>query len=457
LSEQEKDTSKSIIILGEPKKTLAEACEVLEKESPHPVETVTDLKDAVDFTRRGKPFLALVSPESPDEIQLAVGFLKASKGLIQKKKAKVIMVTSFDSPPIQQKFQKLGVADYIAEPVALKSLEFKINLQLKSIETDEAESKSKVEFNSQKPERDDDDNGGFSSSKVEFELTEELQGISENVWHFDSKEKPKSVSGKIMLQLRGPDPNAGEWKYLGENRDGVSQWTWVWDGDTVPENMSIDVGQWIFTGNRPVHSAELWKFVSSAPELNFTSAGEVLGCKFKAINNSQIKIAKNSDTTTGLLSKIESLVREKSKMKGGKGARGTGMSLNHMDTDLTESIDYEKADSSVEHEQTHDYSDREKLDEGHGKKALKIKKKGPGLDMSSMFDELGLETAAGASAGDAEELSEADQEAALEEELKKQKEKEAFLKAEKAEKFKKAKKKEKLQRKKERRKNLMLG
>ena len=175
------------------------------------------------------------------------------------------------------------------EPIAARSLMFKLNLAFKSIlglrkiQEQERKAGEKIVFRSEgkkeEPKIKIDPLKGEIAPKYKAALQ-----LGEDIFVFKNS-KPKKVGKKFIIQAEGPSPETGEWRLEpelgGEKRE--QQWRWVEKTEDGILAKDHENDGWILTGEKPVfnNDSQQWQFCAEKPELSYRKQGTIAGKKLE--------------------------------------------------------------------------------------------------------------------------------------------------------------------------------
>ncbi len=148
----------------------------------------------------------------------------------------------------------------------------------------------------------------------------------------------KFQGGRWTVQLKGPPPLLGDWVRYTEGKVKLSSQKenklWVWVPKAVPEDLKIDPlikeeGQWIFLGSQPKFQGNYWYFISARPVLGFFYGGGSFGNKLELDDEGVLNVASDSQDALTTLTLLETVLAERKAVeaKAGKSQnRGAGLS-----------------------------------------------------------------------------------------------------------------------------------
>ncbi len=187
------DGGKPLIFIKPYSKTLEKLVEVLQESSEDQgteIYEIEDVKEAIQIIPQlGQSLIISAHPRKTAQI------LQAAGKLIKRLQSKVILLTPKPIPRrTTDKFMKVGLTECITEPIAPKTLQYKVNLLLRSIVIKKEEGDYDQKFDSENDKSNDDDMARkqLASTAKEAEQREEVDG--EDLYgRADKDEKKKST------------------------------------------------------------------------------------------------------------------------------------------------------------------------------------------------------------------------------------------------------------------------
>jgi DNA-binding NarL/FixJ family response regulator len=281
----------------------------LEDDEDTDIHVVEDVQEAIQLIRQVAPSLVLLSLYTGNDLQKNFVLLSKIKDLVLAGRAKIICFSKFDQPKLVKKMEKMGVHEFISEPIVDRKALFKIQLQLRALSLQRKKEEKALELKKSKQDYAEKQ-GNLKAKKTSAQKAKEGPSLTlpEDIWVFGG-EKPKKVGGKWMIAGYGPHPKMGEWRACGESAHGEPLWEWVEDEDSKDYG-----GTWIFCGQKPVKKGEKWHFVADRPDLSYFVRQEKVASKiYTDPNGLVIIVAKDSPQAQKNQDKIKekALLKEK--------------------------------------------------------------------------------------------------------------------------------------------------
>ena len=287
------------------------------------------------LARQLRPCIILASITANTDVVKFLTMLKPLREELKHNRIKFILLTKINNAGIIATFEKAGCHEYIIEPIAERSLFFKVNLQTKTLKA------QRKKLRAEELRRIEEAKGG---KKGEAAATKEVEtdAIDKNVKTEDAKEteddrwvfkgnKPKKKGGKWTMRMKGPDPSEGDWQPAGKAPDGSTQWRFM-DKDGKPKDGGDPKKKkgWEFTGDKPEFNNGEWQFEGEKPELSLVDeSGNKLASKVRTDGKDGIITAKDTGTALAKVQERENKnAAEKEKKKKslfsgeGRGADG---------------------------------------------------------------------------------------------------------------------------------------
>ncbi|HEY8280707.1 MAG TPA: hypothetical protein VIH99_13845, partial [Bdellovibrionota bacterium] len=194
--------------------------------------------------------------------------------------------------------QKMGVADFIIEPMPLRTMHFKANLQLKAVENFRKQQEMKK----------------LAGEKIVFKKSEEKKGEEAAGTEVKAQQKPALQTGKdtflfknsgvkksgkkFVVELEGPAPDTGEWVQHEDKGDAQAAWRWVPKEDQEKQKAGKPPMEeaWVHKGEKPVfnEAAKKWSMSSETPSLALESKGKQLAQKIGLDEKGEVFVAEDS-------------------------------------------------------------------------------------------------------------------------------------------------------------------
>lgn len=276
------------------------------------------------LARQLKPCIILASITGSTDVVKYLTMLKPLKEDLKQNRIKFILISKINNPGIIATFEKAGCHEYIVEPIAERSMFFKVNLQTKAIKGQRkkmrAEEQKKLE-EGRNPKKGDagavaNDSAGASETDKNVQ-SENAKETEDDKWVFRGN-KPKKKGGKWTMRMKGPDPSEGDWQPAGKAADGSTQWRFMdKDGNPKDANDPKKKKGWEFTGDKPSFNNGEWQFEGEKPELSLVDEnGEKISSKVRSDGKEGLITAKDTGTALAKVQeREEKQAAEKEKKK----------------------------------------------------------------------------------------------------------------------------------------------
>lgn len=276
--------------------------------------------DVVGTVNASLPCLFIQCLIGNSETAQSVQLLKRLENVIKNGSVKVYISTPMKNRHAADIFtQKLGVTDFIIEPVPLRTMQFKINLALKALENFRRQ--QEIKKSSQKETvfkaKGDEKEDAAKGATVEAAKGKPALQMAEDTFLFKNGAVKKSGK-KFLLEVEGPDPASGEWKPQEEDKgDAQSSWRWV-PKDEEEQKKAGEAGSadgWVHKGDKPLFKEDTkkWALASEAPSLGFRKAGVLLAEKISTDENGEVTVAADSPGAAANIAKSRTKALEKAR------------------------------------------------------------------------------------------------------------------------------------------------
>lgn len=244
------------------------------------------------------PCLLILSLVDNNAVPSRVQMLKRLETSIKQHGLKVYMVTGIKNRQLSDLFtQKMGVTDYIVDPVAVRTMLFKINLAIKAVENFRKQQEAKRASQEQIVIKK------FEAKKTEGAATADLAPkgkpalqMAEDTFLFKNG-GAKKVGKKFVLEVEGPDPSTGEWQQHADKGDVKSAWRWVPNEEKEAQAAGkAPPDGWVHDGDKPSFNEESgkWALASENPALALKKAGKVVAEKISLDEKGELVVAEDS-------------------------------------------------------------------------------------------------------------------------------------------------------------------
>jgi len=240
--------------------------------------------NAATIARQVTPCLMIASVSENNDIMKYINLLKLIKDDVKQNRIKFLVFSKIKNPAIIKTFESFGCHEYILEPIAKKSLMFKMGLHIKALHGQrkkiraDANRKDEVKLKAKKPGEVETANAENKDTGIKKAAAQENEN---DAWVFRGN-KPKKAGGKWTMRMKGPDPSKGKWLNVGKNSEGGSQWRFM-DPETaakveeaqkkgLPLDRALEAAGskkngWEWEGDQPQHHNGDWNFASEKPNL----------------------------------------------------------------------------------------------------------------------------------------------------------------------------------------------
>jgi len=281
--------------------------EELRKNTAIEIISSANVDEAVQAANQLMPCIVIASIVNNASIGSIINMLKRMERGMRSGLLKTMIVSHVKNKQLNNLIAKLGVTDFIEEPVTVGKLLFKTKIQLKVIEAIRKKEENK---NSNKEKiilktMDEYINPAHlrALDLPSTSIKPALQ-LAEDCFLFRGM---KRVGKKMLLEMNGPSPACGQWMPYESKLTGVQKWCWV-DNDINTTNKG-----WICEGEKPQFNNETgnWQFLSEKPSLDYSVNDEKIASKFTTANDGSIEITEDSTIAAENIRNAEARALEK--------------------------------------------------------------------------------------------------------------------------------------------------
>lgn len=295
-TEERKENGLDIIVLKPASPALAEI--IKDKLSDqHNISYVASPGEAVQLAAQIDKSLLYICIANRKAVEQACQILLKLKVQIKQRQVKVVVMTKVINPQLRTMIAKLGITDYIEEPINVRSLFFKINLQLKAVKTQidkdrraAEDAKKQTVFKS-----GNDKNGRGEEKTIQFKRKPALQ-LGNDAFVF-SGQPPQKKDSKYTVMFDGPCSTDGDWKKDEEpSESGQPRWKWTPKKPPPPKADGSEEPDVVFEGDKPqfIQSTGQWQLKAEKPELSLMLKKKKLGSKLSTSASGELELAEES-------------------------------------------------------------------------------------------------------------------------------------------------------------------
>lgn len=288
------------------------AIEILEADAP------IDLMQAINQVQ---PAIVLLSVFDNSHVVATVNALKGMHSLAKRGRVKTMVISKIKHAQLRGIAQKLNVAEFVEEPIIAKTLQFKMNLQIKAVDAikkRDAELKAQQELVAIKQ-------GDIAEGKNKFEAysadakMRAASNLDEDAFTFRGA-KVKKSGAQINFDLGGPDPASGEWRQHKPTPEGKPSWRWVPKDEKELEKIGGEKGAdgWIAEGEKPEFDKlkKKWAFAGEKPKLSFNRNGKAEAVKAEVNAAGELEVAEDSPQAEARVRKaLEEIAKQAEKKR----------------------------------------------------------------------------------------------------------------------------------------------
>jgi hypothetical protein len=296
------EQNKNIVIVLEPlSKAVEDLVAAIEQKGQAEVMRVASPEEVAQLAPQYQPCMLIAcipdNPYIPGRVNL---FKKLEKASLKSGLLKTMVISQVKNKQLATLVASLGISDYMEEPVPLRTMQFKANLQLKAVDTikkqQEMKRKSQEQIVFKKSDSAKNESNSQVGAKVAAKSKPALQ-LEQDTFLFKNA-GAKKVGGKVSVELEGPDPESGDWVQHEDKGNAQTSWRWVPKDEKERESLGGAEGKdgWVHQGEKPQFQEQSgkWQFVSEKPDLSFNRKGESLGKKLSTDESGELVVAEDS-------------------------------------------------------------------------------------------------------------------------------------------------------------------
>ncbi len=294
----DKGKKNQIIVLEPSTASVKELLGLVREKDMAEVNSIETPEEAIQCLSQSLPCILITSLTDNSVVPLRVQLLKRLESVIKQGALKVYMVSGMKNRQLADLFtQKLGVADYIIDPVPARTMLFKVNLALKAVDNFRKIAEQKKAASEQivikKGDGKKAENG--KAAAITPKGKPALQ-MAEDTFLFKNG-GVKKAGKKFVVEVEGPDPSTGEWKQHEDKGDAQNAWRWVPNEEKAAQEAGkAPPDGWVHTGDKPAFNEETgkWALSSEKPQLALRKGGKVEAEKIGLDEKGEVVVADDS-------------------------------------------------------------------------------------------------------------------------------------------------------------------
>jgi hypothetical protein len=296
-----------IIVLEPVTKTVEDLLKAIEEQNQANVIRLKDADEAEQLARHHEPCVLFACINENAEIPARVNMLKKLRASIKRGLVKTLLVSKIKNRQINSLIASFGVTDFMEEPVPVRTLLFKANLQIKAVlnirrqqsKKPASEEKTVFKKSADGKKTEESNRGGEALEAPALDL-------GEDVFLF-RKSGVKKFGKKIVMELEGPSPDSGDWVPHEDKGDAQSSWRWVPKKEEEDSPATDPTEGWVHEGDKPMfqEATEKWQMASDKPELSFRKNGKKLAKKITTDENGNVVVAEDSPAAEKRLGRLK--------------------------------------------------------------------------------------------------------------------------------------------------------
>ncbi len=287
-----------IIVLDPSTKSVTDLLALVKEKDTAEVTVVKTQEDEIGTIVSSLPCLFIFSLIDNASVPPMVQLLKKLENVIKHNGLKVYLVTGIKNRQLSDLFtQKLGVTDYIIDPVPIRTMQFKINLAMKAVDNFRRQLDMKKaaqeqivikKLDGKKGEAVPGANAAAARSKPALDTQEDT---------FLFKNGGVKKSGKkFVVEVEGPDPSTGEWVPHEDKGEAKAAWRWVPNEEKAAQASGAKPADgWVHEGDKPAFNEDSnkWAMSSEEPKLAYEKAGKKIAEKIGTDEKGEVVVAED--------------------------------------------------------------------------------------------------------------------------------------------------------------------
>jgi len=295
----EKAKKNTIIVLEPSTKSTKELLGLIAEKKLADIMNASSPEEALQFLMASLPCMLIVGIPDNSFVPSRIQLFKNLERSVKFQGLKIYVVTPLNNRQLADlATQKMGVSDYIIEPMPVRTMMFKANLQLKALDNFRKQQELKRLADEQIVIKKLD--GGTktdaaSGSDVKMSQKPALQ-LQEDTFLFKNSGVRKSGK-KFTVELEGPDPSTGEWVQHEDKGDAQSAWRWVPNEEKEKQAKGeAPKDGWVHEGDKPQfsESSGKWAMTSEKPSLALKAKGQTVAQKLGVDEKGEVFVAEDS-------------------------------------------------------------------------------------------------------------------------------------------------------------------
>ncbi|MCO5143306.1 MAG: hypothetical protein M9962_09480 [Oligoflexia bacterium] len=288
-----------VIVLMPIAAPIQEMLKVLEEKPNVEITNVNSMDEATQLIAHHQPCMLISGVNENKDIPQLISLVKKIENFIKQGVVKTLVYSKIKNPQLSMLVSKLGITDYLEDPIPARTIQFKANLQIKAIETIKKQleqkrlAEEKIVFKkdtskSGNSDNQDNSNGIESNKKPALSLEKDTFLFKNST--------VKKHGKKYKIELEGPAPESGEWKPNDDKGEKANSWRWVPKDEKDKKSSDSSEDGWVHDGEKPnfnEHTGK-WQFQSEKPKLSYKENKKELASKIETSENGEISIAEDS-------------------------------------------------------------------------------------------------------------------------------------------------------------------
>ena len=272
----------TVVILSPPHPSAAKMGQMFTENKKGPVQTLDSTEVLEKRIKEGLHCVVIISVAKDSNLANSLTFMNSIRVFTKRGSVRIIVISKVYNENLRNAMTARGANEFLNDKTSPSTLFFKTTLffgQLQRMvgKLNGDESSKKVTGSRKESSKQENITVKGGVSQVTM-----VETIAEDVWLIKGT-PPKKIGVQWVVEAEGPDPDSGNWEFVGQSDSHQEQWTWKprsADGKELAKNPNE---AWNFAGNRPVFDPEgkKWRFVGTKPDLSYQKKGVTVGSKVR--------------------------------------------------------------------------------------------------------------------------------------------------------------------------------
>lgn len=285
----------TVLLITPAHNNVLDAVQMFKNKRKENVIIADDLADAEQKIAGGLTCVVLVSLANDKTLAGSIEFFKVVSPVAKSGMVRIIAVSKVFNEQLKQGFMARGANEFLSDKTSASALYFKITVLLSQLKMS-LDKMFGSNANKKQSFRSDGRRGGNDAITIKGGGAGGtiVDAIADDIWLVKGV-PPRKIGVQWVVEAEGPDPDSGDWEFMGFGANKKERWAWRPLGEDGSKLPPSDEG-WTFTGNKPLFDNERkkWRMVGAAPDLSHEKDGKKTGSKISTDPDKGIMIAKDT-------------------------------------------------------------------------------------------------------------------------------------------------------------------